>query len=691
MPDLRFATCNLCDSLCGLRFSVEDGRIEAIAGDAEDVLSAGHVCAKGVGLRELLSDPDRLRTPVRRTAAGWQAIGWEEAFAEITRKLKAIQRKHGRDAVGLYVGNPVAHSHRAALGSQLLTAALGTKNRFDPNSQDGAPRLFACWQVYGDALALPVPDVDRTEFRLLLGANPAASNGSMVALGDARKRLKAIVKRGGRIVLIDPRRTETAAWCTQHAAIRPGGDAALLLGMLHVLFAEGRVAKDAIASFADGLVELEALAARFAPERVGPAIDIPADTIRQVARDFGAAGSACAYGRIGIAQGEFGPLASWLVEVLNIVTGNLGRAGGAMFPSPATDIGPIARRLGGKVFGRWRSRVRNLPEFLGSLPSAVLAEEIETPGPGQIRALITMAGDPVLSTPNGDRLGRALQGLAFQVGIDFYLNETTRHADIVLPAAHALETGNFDLLLLGLAVRNVARWSPAVVPPPPGVLDDWQIASELALRLRAPWLLRLGRRLLRRLPELLIDGLLRFGKYRLRLADLRAAPHGIDLGPLRPSRRQVQLMPAALVADLPRLERWLAKERETGLLLIGRRHLRSNNSWMHNLDLLVKGPPRTQLLMHPVDAVRLGLEDGARVRVRSGVGEVTAVLALSDTMAPGVVSLPHGFGHSSAAETLRIASKLDGPNVNALTDRLRIEPVVGASILGGVAVEVERA
>jgi len=684
-PQERFFTCNLCEAQCGLRVAVEGERVSGVRGDPADVLSRGHVCPKAHALRELLDDPRRLRAPVRRTPEGkWEPTTWDEALSAIGARLREIQRVHGRDAVAIYVGNPVAHSHRAALGSQLLTMALGTHNRFDPNSQDSNPRLFACMHVYGDALSIPVPDVDRTDHLLVLGANPAASNGSQMGLGDVRTRMRGICERGGKIVLVDPRRTETAAWATSHHFIRPGGDAALLLAMLHVVFAEGRVAPG-VREIASGLDRLRDLAAPFSPERVAPAVGIAAEAIRRITVDFCEARRACAYARVGVCQNAFGPVANWLVEALNVVTGRFDREGGSLFPSPPADVAPLGRVVVGNHWGRWRSRVRGLPEFLGALPSAVMAEEMETEGEGRVRALVCIAGDPVLTTPNGERLARALAGLELLVAIDFYVNETARHAHFVLPPKHVFETGNFDLLLCRFSVRNVAKYSPPIVERDgEDTRDDWDILSDLAARTRlgfapsAAW-----RRRLRGVPERVIDALLRTGPHRLSLRALRDAPHGVDLGPLSPSgKRQVRtpdrrvcLAPEPLAADVSRVAAWVDARGAPGdLVLVGRRHLRSNNSWMNDLPSLAKGPDRARLLVNPEDAARLGLADGARVGVRSRTGRVLATVQVSGDVMPGVVSLPHGFART---------------NANALTDDALVEPVIGTSILNGVPVVLE--
>jgi anaerobic selenocysteine-containing dehydrogenase len=709
----HFRTCNLCEAMCGMKLTVEDGRITDVRGDPDDVFSRGHICPKGPAMREVLEDPDRIRHPMRRTASGWERVSWDEALDEAAAKLKAVRAAHGGNALGFYVGNPSVHNHGAVLGVPGFSRALGTKNRFDANSQDANPKLFACMMVYGDSFAITIPDVDRTDHLLVFGANPAASNGSVMSLGDVRGRLSGIRERGGKIVLFDPRRTESAALADEHHFLRPGGDAALLLALHHVLFAEKLVDERAVGEIAGGLDTLRALAAKFPPQRVAAATGIDAETIARIARDFAKAKRAVAYGRVGPCQNEFSSVASWLIETLNVVTGNFDREGGAMFATPALDLPSIGRMLVGNGYARWRSRVRGLPEFGGQLPAAVMAEEMETPGEGQIRAFVTLAGNPVLSTANGERLASALAKLDYMVAIDYYLNETTRHAHLILPPVHALEHPHYDVVLHALAVRNTAKLSPTVIEPEAGGRDDWSILYELGMRLggmgfgnpvvdgaaRTAW--RLGLTLS---SERLIDLLLRAGPYGsvlpwkkgISLARLREAPHGIDLGPLVPARGKrvrtsdgkVELAPKVIVEDLPRVEAWIDRSGDE-LLLIGRRHLRSNNSWMHNVRSLTKGPDRATLLMNPADAAQRGVAAGQTVRVRSRVGEVSARVEATDEIMVGVVSLPHGFGHAAAKETMAIAGALPGPNVNAITDDNFVEPLTGTAILNGVVVQVE--
>ena len=702
----KFRTCNLCEAMCGLVMEVEGGRITDVRADADDVFSRGHICPKGPALREVYEDPDRIRRPRRRTrGGGWEEISWKQAFTETAERLDDVRRRHGSDAVGVYLGNPTTHNHGAAIAVQGFIKAIGTRNRFDANSQDANPKLFAAMMVYGDQLSITIPDVDRTDYMLMLGANPAASNGSVMTLGDVKGRLRGIRERGGKIVLIDPRRTESADWCDEHHFIRPGGDAALLASLLHVVFERG--ARDPGGT--SGFEELRKAVQPFAPEKVARAIGIDAPTIRRIAGEFTAARRAVAYGRVGICQNPFGATASWLVEALNVVTGNFDREGGAMFPNPAVDVARLGRKLVGSSYGRWRSRVRGLPEFGGQLPASVMAEEMETPGRGQIRAFVTLAGNPVLSVPNGERISRALGNLDFMVSVDYYINETTRHAHIILPPVHALERGHYDVVFHALAVRNTAKWSEPVMPAPHDSREDWEILYELGMRLggvrlgfgkpvdrAARWAWRAGFRFS---PDRVLDLAMRLGPHKgLTLKKVKAAPHGIDLGPLTPGRKdrvrtrdgKVALAPQILVADLPRVAQWLDDTRE-GLVLIGRRHLRTNNSWMHNCKSLVKGPDRATLMMNPVDADRLGLAHGQQVRVKTRVGTVEARLERTDAIMPGVVSLPHGYGHAAVAEHMRIAGATPGPNINAVTDDLLLEPLTGTAVLGGVPVAVEAA
>jgi len=655
--ETRWHTCMLCEAACSIAVDLEGGRVARVRGDRDDPFSRGHVCPKAAAIPDVMADPDRIREPLRRSGTGFAPVSWKEALAESAGRLAEMQRRHGRNAVAVYLGNPTAHGHEALLGAALFLRAIGTRSRFSAQSVDQLPQSLAAFEMFGHALLLPVPDVDRTAFLLVLGANPLASNGSLMTAPGIASRLEALRARGGQLVVVDPRRTETARLADRHIPIRPGGDAALLLGLLNVVFAEGLARPGRLAAFTDGLDRLEAIALRFPPERVAPRAGISADAIRKLAREFASAPSAVCYGRVGVSTQEFGGLASWLIVALNLVTGNLDRAGGAMFTTPAADVVALQARLGSPVgFARYRTRVRGLPEFAGELPAGALAEEIDTPGEGRIRGLVTFAGNPVLSVPNGGRLERALGQLEFMLSIDLYRNETTRHAHLILPVAFGLERAQYDLALYMLSVRNAARFAPALVDPPPGVRRDWDVLTRLALAVRRRGggnrrrsigvALRAARALG---PRRLLDFLLRLGPHRLSLAALAASPHGVDLGPLEPRLpdrlhtpgRRIRLVPERIESDLARLERALDEPPPAPgrLVLLGRREVRSNDSWMHNSERLVKGPPRCTLLIHPDDAAARELTDGGMAKVSTRKGAIELPIEITDSMMPGVAWL----------------------------------------------------
>ena len=732
---VAYRTCPLCEATCGLEIGVgQDGAITRVRGDEADVFSRGFLCPKGVSLKQLHDDPDRVRTPLLKQPDGTFAPAtWDEAFAVIDARLPALIAEHGRDSVAAYLGNPAAHSLGAIMYGRVLLKAIGTRNVFSASTVDQYPKQMAAAMMFGTATSVPVPDLDRTDFLLILGANPMASNGSLMTAPDVRGRLRAIRSRGGRIVVVDPRRTRTAAEADQHLFIRPGTDALLLFALVHVVFAEGLDAPLDPAAFA-GLDEVRALAAGFTPEEVAGPTGIAAQDIRELARGLAGADSAAVYGRIGTTTQAFGTTASWLVDVLNAITGNLDRPGGAMFTAPAAGSGNTRGPAGagrGVDFGRFASRVRGLGEVFGELPVSCLSEEIQTPGDGQIRALITIAGNPAVSTPNSGRLGEALASLDFMVSLDIYVNETTRHADVILPAPSALSRSHFDLALYSFAIRNVANYSAPVLPLEDGFPDEWQtllrltgvvtgqgpdadvaaiddfVAAEAVRRevgtegsplagapveevlaLLAP---RVG-------PERLLDLMLRTGPYGLTLADLEAAPHGIDLGALEPRlpgalrtpSGRVELAPPALVADVERLHAVLDRGagQDGALVLVGRRDLRSNNSWMHNLPLLAGGPRRCTAWVHPADATRLGLADGEPATVSSRVGEIEIEVEVTQDVMPGVVSIPHGWGHDDPNAAMAVAAAQAGVNSNVLADELEVEPLSGTAVLNGIPVRL---
>ncbi len=708
--ETRIGVCNLCEAICGLRLGIEettDGpRVTSIRGNPDDPLSRGHLCPKGVALADVYDDPDRLRRPVRRVPSPdgdpardrWEEIGWDEALDTVAEALASTINVHGRDAVAVYLGNPNVHSLGSMTHGTALVKALGTRNRYSATSVDQLPHQLLAHLMFGHQLMLPVPDIDRTSYFLVFGANPVASHGSLMTVPDFPRRLRDLRARGGRMVVVDPRRTETAKVADEHVFVRPGTDAHVLLAMLHVLFEDELVTTPA---YADGAEAVRLAVAPFTPERAEAASGVAADTIRRLTHELAAADGGVAYGRVGISTHPHGSVCVWALTLLNVLTGNLDREGGAMFTSPAIDLvgtGLIGR---GHV-DRWRSRVRGLIEVGGELPVAALREEIETPGKGQVRALLTVAGNPVLSTPDGAALDRALPGLDFRAAVDLYVNETTRHADVILPPTTLLERDHYDLVFHTLAVRNTARFTPAALPKDPDARHDWEIYRDLALRTLA----RLDRKpsLKRRLtlqarmrlsPRAVIAGLLRRGRSGVTLKRLLAEPSGVDLGPLRPDRlpgalqtrdQRLHLAPDLVLADVRRLDEAAVPDADE-LLLVGRRHQRDCNSWLHNSPRLVKGRARHQLLMHPDDLAARGLDDGARVRVASRVGEVETEVSATDTVMPGVVSLPHGFGHGRPGSRMTRAAGVAGVSINDLTDAERLD-VSGNAAFSGTPVTV---
>ncbi|WP_372727461.1 molybdopterin-dependent oxidoreductase [Nocardioides sp.] len=694
----KVGVCNLCEAICGLRITVADGAVTGVRGNPDDPLSRGHICPKGVSIGDIHADPDRLRRPVRRTADGWQEIGWDEALDLAADGLAAAINAHGRDALGIYLGNPNVHSLGSLTHGTAMVKTFRSRNTFSATSVDQLPHQLIAHLMYGHQLFVPVPDIDRTSYFLVFGANPMASNGSLMTVPDFPGRLRELKAREGRMVVFDPRRTETAKVATEHHFVRPGTDAFVLLAMVQVLFADGLART---ASYVDGVAEVERAVADFTPERAEALSGVPAAEIRRIVREFAAADGAVAYGRVGVSTHAFGSVCQWAVQLLNLLTGNLDREGGALFTSPAIDaVG--AGLIGPGHYDAWRSRVRGLPEFAGELPVAAMREEIETPGDGQIRALLTLSGNPVLSTPDGAGLDRAVQGLDFMAAVDIYINETTRHADVILPPTTALERDHYDLVFHLLAVRNTARFTPAVIEPEAGTMPDWKIYRELARRTqqRLRTKPRLRKRLEQRLrlgvsPTLLVGLLLRRGKSGVTLRQLRRNPEGVDLGPLRggqlPERiphrsRRVDAAPALVLADLERL----AATEPAGpdeLLLIGRRHQRDCNSWMHNTERLTRGKARHQLLMHPEDLAAHGLRDGQLTLVTSRVNSVRVEVQASEDMMRGVVSLPHGYGHQVADTRLTNAVQVVGVSINDLTDP-ELTDVSGNAALSGVPVTV---
>ena len=723
MPTTVHRQCNLCEAHCGITVDVEGAKVLRIKGDPDDPRSQGYICPKAAALTDLYEDPDRLEQPVRKRPDGtWEQIGWDEALDYAAAGLRDVADRHGHHAVANYLGNPGAHTW-AVLSFVTLRLMLRTRNNYSASSSDQFPQHVVATEMFGNPTAIPVPDLDRTDHMLIIGANPAVSNGSLLSAPGMRDRLREIKARGGSVVVVDPRRTETAKIADEHVAVQPGGDPYLLLGMLHVLFAENRVDLGAAGDHIDGVDAMRDLVADWTPERAAASSGVDADTIARLARDFADAPSAVAYGRVGVCQQRTGSVTHWLITVLNTVTGNFDRAGGQMFNTPAFDARPLFKLLRKAGFDRdrlhraRRARVSGLPDVLGEFPIAGLADEITTPGEDQVRGLVVFAGNPVLSSAGGGRLDKALEDLEFFVAIDSFVNETNRHADVILPGVSVLERDELDLFISAFGSRNHLRYSPAAVPKRPGGREDWQIIDALTSRVGtglvgrvASTAVGIGSKLGLTNPARVADlaiaagpyGLLRRGLRKgITVGRLRKEDHGVDFGPLEPRMPGVlttpdgraQLAPTVLMDEARRLDEFEA-ERDSAraegydLTLIGRRSLRSNNSWMHNSPRLMKGADRCTAVLHPDEAAARGLEEGAIARVESRVGGIELPIEISDEVGPGVVSVPHGFGHHRAGIGWSHAATKPGVSVNDITDPALADELSGNAAFNAVPVRL---
>jgi len=737
--ELVYHTCPLCEATCGLELTVTNNQVTRIKGDRNDVLSQGHFCPKGGSLADLHADTDRLRSPIIRKEKKWQKASWDEAFAAVQQGMLPLIQKYGNNAVALYLGNPCSHTMASVTHMRALTKSLNTKNIYSSSSVDQIPKHVSCGLMFGSPLSIPIPDIDRTNYFLLLGANPFASNGSLCTAPDFPGRLRKLKKRGGKLVVIDPCRTKTAQLADAHYFIRPGTDALLLFALVHVLFKENLVSLGKLAAHVTGVDDIKIASKYFSPELAEAHCGISKDAIYQIARELAGADRAVVYGRMGTSVVQFGTIANWLVDVLNVLTGNLDSEGGAMFPMPAhVPVSSQPKAKGFKI-GRWNSRVKGLPEVMGEFPAATLADEIQTPGEGQVRSLLTVAANPVISNPNSRRLDKALANLDFMVSVDFYLNETTRHANVILPPASPLSHSHYDFFFYGLSVRNIVNFSPPVVPRDEQEMDKWQILAKLTSIFSGmgseadPKLIddfiiqylvnsaavsenskiqgKAPENILSILdgvsgPRRILDFLLRTGPYGdgfganpdgLSLDKLLAHPHGIDLGPLKPripeilktASGKIELAPEAIMDDVKRLQAYTVTPSDDRIVLIGRRHLRSNNSWFHNIRKLVKGKNICTLHIHPDDASERGLKEGDKARVSSAVGEVTIPIEISADIMKGVISIPHGWGHNMPGISMEIAAKNPGVNSNILADERQMDVLSGNAVLNGIPVSIE--
>ena len=694
---IHYRTCNLCEAMCGLEITYKEKKVISIVGDKKDPLSKGFICPKSLALKDLYEDPDRLKTPIKRTENGWQEISWTEAFDEVEIQIKKIQEKYGNNAVATYQGNPNVHNVGSMLYGGPFLKSLKTKQKYSATSADQLPHHIASLKMFGHQMLIPIPDIERTDYLLILGANPGASNGSLLTAPGFPKKIKSIQKRGGKVINIDPRFTETSKISSQHLYINPGKDALFLLSLLHVIFDQGIEDKTHLSNYLKGLEEIKEIVKEYSPKKTALLIGIDSLEIQKIAKDFMNSKTAVCYGRMGVSTQEYGGICQWLINVLNIVTNNMDKVGGAMFTKPAIDL-VYMTGIQGKVgnFDRYRSRVHNLPEYSGELPVATLADEILTEGEGQIKMFICTAGNPVLSAPNGKKLEKALEKLDFMVSIDIYLNETSKYANIILPTTNGLETLHYDLVFHQLAIRNTAKLSEVLFEKDENQKHDWQILNELTERITE--------KKNSLTPEMMLDNMFQYSPYKeanLSVNKLKENPNGIDLGSLQPLLikriftvdKKINVSPKIFIDDLKRLNKELykdTKEEETKypFALIGRRHLRNNNSWMHNSKLLMKGKNRCTVLMSSKDANNLSITDHQKIKIISNVGSIELPVEISDEMKEGVLSIPHGFGHNRNGTKIKLAEENAGESINDLTDDNKIDKLTGNANFSGTRVKV---
>ena len=702
MSDIKthYRNCNICEAMCGLEINYQDQQIISIKGDQLDPFSQGYNCPKALALEDFYTDKDRLKTPIKRTESGWQAISWDDAFTEIVENFKHIQQQHGKNALAVYLGNPNAHSLGNALFLKPFMKSLGTINRFSSASADQLPHHVAANFMFGAGMLIPVSDIDRTDFMLIIGGNPVVSNGSMMTAPNVIGRLKAIQKRGGKVVVVDPRKTRTANIADQHVFIHPEKDAFLLLALIHCVFAHNKVNLRHLSDKVDGLDEIKKLVNAYSPEIVASLVGIDAKVIRTLSTDMLAADSAVCYSRMGASTQTFGGICLWLTNVLNIITGNFDRAGGAMFPQPAFDLLRNHKPGHKTSFGQYHSRVRKLPFFNGEFPVATLAEEIQTPGEGQIKSLITVAGNPVLSAPSGHKLANAFSELDYMVSIDIYLNETTKYADIILPGTTGVENSHFDIFFNSFSVRNTVKYSPPLFEKQTDQLSDWQILKEISARMLN---LPANDPMQHVTPELILDMELKKGPYGqqgMSLQKLIDNPHGIDIGPLLPclseriktTNGNIDLFPTVYQDDLPRLQAVMNQTKRDNQFpfdLISRRLVKSHNTWTQNSERLIKGKNPCTLEVNSLDAINLGIEQGQLVTVTSAVGEIKIEATITDDIQQGVVTMPQGWGHNQQGTNMSIAATQPGVSINDLTDAARVDMLTGNAAFNGTPVAIK--
>ena len=715
--------CRICEALCGLEVDVADGRVVDIRPDPAHVATGGFGCPKGLKQHRILGSPDRLRTPMKREGSSWREATWEEALADIGSRVKHLVGEHDPDAIAMYVGTAAGFSVLHPIFAQGFMDGIGSRSMYASATQDCANKFAVAREVYGFALTQPFPDIDRVKCLIVVGGNPVVSKWSFLQVPNPSRRIRDVAARGGRVWVVDPRRTETARVATDHVFIRPDTDPFFFLAFLNELIATGGVNHDRVARHMSGFEAIEALARPWTPERTEPVTRIPAATLREMVRSYREADGAALYCSTGVNMGRNGSLAFWLQEVINAVSGNLDRRGGTLVGNGIFDFARFGKNYG-VMTKRHASRLGGFTSVNDAFPGGMLADEILTPGPRQVRALFVTGGNPLITMPNSARLRDALRDLELLVCVDVFLNETASLAHWVLPATSPLQRPDLPFvfpLFLGMQARPYLQATEAVVPPDGLQRDEATIYLDLA---RACDVGLFGSKVARRAMELLsrlharlhperapgvpqewiLSALLRLGGEG-RFDALLGQRHGR----LRPDHAggdflgkrcvtddgRVQLAPPVLLEQARKLEADFALEGagDARLRLITRRAVTTHNSWTHNFEDFVSGGRDTnRLYVHPADAARLGIASGDYADVVSETATVRLPVDLLDDLQPGTVALPHGWGHQHAAG-LGVASRTRGVNVNILAadGADRLERVSGMAHLTGLPVEVRRA
>ncbi|PAL22039.1 molybdopterin-dependent oxidoreductase [Sphingopyxis sp. GW247-27LB] len=693
--------CRICTAVCGLVATVEDGKVVRARPDPDNPSSQGHACVKGISYHAVTHDPDRVTRPMKRVAPGrFEPVGWDEALNDIARRLSAIIAEHGPDAVASYQGNPPAYATDGMTGFRMFLKALGTTKIYGAGSQDTNARFTANWVLYGSPLTIDVPDVNNADFMIIFGANPLVSNGSLIFTPRVRHQLDAVAARGG-VVVVDPRCSETAARY-EHVAIEPNSDCWLMLAMLRTLAEEGLADEAFLAARCAGWPELRAALTGIEFAEAARRTGIGVDAIKALARRLVASPRSVCYGRVGICRGPYATLANFLLSALNMVGGTFGHEGGSTFATPVL-AGSDRATTGG--YDEVRSRIGNFPSVTQFLPSAVMPDDILEPGPGQVRALLSLGGNVLLAAPGGERLRRGLEQLELSVSFDLYINEAGSYADYVLPGLTFYERADLPMVPFMSMVQPFLQYTEPVIAPVGEARSEFDtfcaILGRMGLRMPAASPEEAAAQAAggQMRPLEVLDGAIRQGPAGAAgwsIDRLRDHPHGAMLDIPIPwgnpdkiahADGRIHLWDDLIAGELDRL---LATPPAKGLKLLSRRDIRSHNGWLHNVDRLVRSQKPT-LHIHPDDAAAHDLADGDRAILSNRFGEIEVEVEVNADHLRGTVSYPHCFGHGSGG--WQRANRAGGANINILLGHGPdvVEAVSGTTLMDGISVELRAA